>query len=187
MGRNVLLLVNQNKPDAVAAEREVRALIARHGSLVARLDAAGPMTIPDTGFDLVVVMGGDGTLLAAARACADRGVPLLGVNLGSVGFMAEFDLETLSDQAESVFGAGELATQRAPVIHAAIRGPDGAGGLEKPRAEEIARRALRDGARVAVVRMGRDAEAVSGLSTSMSEVSAALAATGSALTPCKPS
>ena len=138
MGRNVLLLVNQNKPDAVAAEREVRALIERHGSLVARLDAAGPMTIPDTGFDLVVVMGGDGTLLAAARACADRGVPLLGVNLGSVGFMAEFDLETLSDQAASVFGRGELATQRAPVIHAAIRGPDGAGGLEKPRAEEIA-------------------------------------------------
>ena len=44
------------------------------------------------------------------------------------------------------------------------------------RAEEIARRALRDGASVAVVRMGRDAEAVSGLSTSMSEVSAALGA-----------
>lgn len=42
------------------------------------------------------------------------------------------------------------------------------------RGEAIARRALRDGASVAVVRMGRDAEAVSGLSTSMSEVSAAL-------------
>jgi NAD+ kinase len=134
VGRNVLLLVNETKPDAIAAEPDVRALIERHGSLVARLDAAGPVEIPeDAEFDLVVVMGGDGTLLGAARACAHRGVPLLGVNLGSVGFMAEFDLETLSAQAESVFGDGELATQRAPVIHAAIRGPD-----QNLRAEEIA-------------------------------------------------
>lgn len=133
MGKRVLLLVNDFKPDAIAAERDVRALIDAHGSLVARLDAADPIETPDAEFDLVVVMGGDGTLLGAARAFADRGVPLLGVNMGSVGFMAEFDLETLTDQAPSVFGDGDLPTQAAPVIHAAVRGPDG-----QTRAEAIA-------------------------------------------------
>src|SRR5688500_14988461 len=39
--------------------------------------------------DLAVVVGGDGTLLDAARAVADKGVPLLGVNLGRLGFMVD--------------------------------------------------------------------------------------------------
>lgn len=125
MGRDVLLLVNPRKHDAKSALPKVRDLVSRHGRLVGEIDAGVPFELPDKRFDLAVVLGGDGTLLSAARGCAHAGRPILGVNLGTLGFMAEFDLETLEEQAAHIFGGGELHTQAAPVLRAVVRSPDG--------------------------------------------------------------
>jgi NAD+ kinase len=62
--------------------------------------------------DLVVVLGGDGTLLSAARVTASADVPLLGVNLGSLGFLTEVPLTSLYPMLEAIEQGGAPVERR---------------------------------------------------------------------------
>jgi NAD+ kinase len=69
--------------------------------------------------DLLVALGGDGTLLALARAVEERPVPILGINLGSLGFLAEVPLDEMEAALERAL-AGEMrieARMRLDVEH----------------------------------------------------------------------
>ena len=72
------------------------------------------------GADLVVVLGGDGTLLSIARLMEAREVPILGVNLGSLGFLTEVTLPELFPALESVL-RDDFAVSRRLTLAARVR------------------------------------------------------------------
>lgn len=98
----------QTRQDSI---RRVMDVLARHaGVLVHCLDFDEPLTeIPGVpldhlvdNVDLVISLGGDGTLLTAARALADKNTPLLGINLGRLGFLADVSFDNFEPYIEEV-------------------------------------------------------------------------------------
>jgi NAD+ kinase len=86
--------------DAKGLEPVVEAHLARHLG-----NATG--TPPDgivACADMVVVLGGDGTLISAARLIGEREIPILGVNLGSLGFLTEITLAELYAVSRGISG-----------------------------------------------------------------------------------
>jgi len=87
-------------------DRGVELLIGPDASKVSGLSGMPLSELADK-VDLMVVLGGDGTLLAVARAIGERAVPVLGVNLGTLGYLAEISLDELFPTLEGVL-AGRL-------------------------------------------------------------------------------
>ncbi len=69
--------------------------------------------------DLVVVIGGDGTLLNAARSLADFDLPLLGVNLGRLGFLVDISPARLEQSLSEIF-AGHYHEEQRTLLHARV-------------------------------------------------------------------
>lgn len=111
--RRVLLCTHTGRPEAVAAAREMLSRLMSAGLRVSVLADEAPELCSDgvdiatkgaaaAGCELVVVLGGDGTILRGAELVRDSEVPLLGVNLGHVGFLAESERDDLAATAQRV-------------------------------------------------------------------------------------
>jgi NAD+ kinase len=92
-----------------------------------RLDSFWNRDVPsfDTvGLDALITFGGDGTLLRGARLLAGQETPILGVNLGRVGFLTTATRESLDTALEALVG-GKYQIERRQVLRAAIRDAEG--------------------------------------------------------------
>ncbi len=123
--RKVLIVGKRDSPESLPAIREVSRRIAARGVAVfhdpatARELGRGARRGAPSGADLCVVVGGDGTLLAAARSLGGRPCPILGVNLGGLGFMTETGPEESADVLEEVL-AGRYSIGRRMTLDAAL-------------------------------------------------------------------
>jgi NAD+ kinase len=89
------------------------------GSYTGSLDVVPRHEMPSRQPELVIVLGGDGTLLAAARALAKTEIPIMSVNLGSLGFLTEVRLSDLYSTLEG-WCQGRCAVDARSMLHAEL-------------------------------------------------------------------
>ncbi|MHC4109381.1 MAG: NAD(+)/NADH kinase [Planctomycetota bacterium] len=120
----VLLLTDRTRRDILDLLDEIRAGIKVWADIVGDLATDGAPLPADVEAELAVVLGGDGTLLSQARRVVDHELPLVGVNFGRLGFLAEFDWHSLQQHAAVVFGPDPPILERM-MLTAVVYDPDG--------------------------------------------------------------
>jgi NAD+ kinase len=109
---HVLIIVNLSKKGALELSNEVGAYFEnRNISIEKNLFSGKPDTFVPQKADLAIVLGGDGTVLYSARLTAGMGIPILAVNLGTFGFLAEVSSEEWQEAIDRYL-SGNMAISR---------------------------------------------------------------------------
>ena len=133
--RRVLLLAHPGRAEARGVASQLVDALSEHGMQVRLLpDEAAALGLaenvhvqlageddPSADCELVVVIGGDGTILRAAELAHDSGTPLLGVNLGHVGFLAEAEYDDVSATIDAIVARRYTAEDRLTIDVAVFR------------------------------------------------------------------
>lgn len=138
--RNILVVAHAHRFDTVAAAQRVISSLYLAGAnavmasddiaelTAAGLDAAHVLTLDaDVALDdieLAIVLGGDGTILRAAELVREGSAPVLGVNMGHVGFLAEIEADDL-DAAVSRVIARDYRVEERMALSVRVKDPDG--------------------------------------------------------------
>jgi NAD+ kinase len=126
-------LLKPGKPEAVRVAGELGQLLKGRGctAVVTAEDGVelpGARVVPETrlgeSIDVLVVLGGDGTFLHGASLVADHGVPLLGINLGSLGFITHYTVGAARQAVEAAID-GRLPLTERMRLEVAVRSGDG--------------------------------------------------------------
>jgi NAD+ kinase len=129
--RRIGLIANPEKPRSIAVIRKALTQLRRHGREVfcdeataqfARVRSIGTVATPGDlarRCDLLLVFGGDGTMLRVARETAGSGVPILGINAGHLGFLAAVQ-ETQVAEALRTVVAGRFRIESRAMLEAVI-------------------------------------------------------------------
>ncbi len=120
--KNIILTGRFDKPQARQLGRELLDWLSQHARVVAdNLDGRLDLNeLPPA--DFLLVLGGDGTILATARALKGREIPIIGVNVGKLGFLAEFSITQLKQHFDRIVSDPELITKRM-MLSCRIKGP----------------------------------------------------------------
>ena len=121
---SVLLVTHPTRSEALSTAVELSKLLSEKKIAVyTTIKSAGAVEFnTDTKIDLAVVLGGDGTMLRAAEIFRGKNVPILGINLGHVGFLAEIERPSLTDIAATIASGSFSIEERMSLSYQLHRG-----------------------------------------------------------------
>jgi len=122
------IITKRNKPEALSLTREIAGWLCARGMKVlvekevAETAGCADYVLRDeipSRADLLIVLGGDGTLLSVARLSRVESIPVLGINLGGLGFLTEISKEETFPVLEKII-AGDFETEQRLMLRATI-------------------------------------------------------------------
>ncbi len=129
--KNYLIVTNKGKDKDLKITDKIASYLNDKGVTVHRalrnVEDREDDKVKCDGIDAIIVLGGDGTFLQVARECASVDVPLLGVNLGALGFLAETSTDNIEKAIDRLI-AGDYDISKRMMLKAKITeaGKDGA-------------------------------------------------------------
>ena len=118
MTRSLLLVINDSRPPAVNAATEMAAILHKAGIRLLtvgnlKIDHVSQVALTDIAeCEIALVLGGDGTILRGAEIVQNTNIPLLGINLGHVGFLAEVEKAAISEIAKAIIDKSYVTDSR---------------------------------------------------------------------------
>jgi len=104
--KKFVIITNDRKDPQYKLTNEIIEYITSKGGqakkAVKSMDGSCLSIIPDEDIDCVLVLGGDGTMLRAARDITDREIPMLGINLGTLGFLADVEKDRYKEAVDKL-------------------------------------------------------------------------------------
>jgi NAD+ kinase len=123
--RQIALAVHPLRSEATALAARARRWWEARGYTVVDLGETDPADVPsDDTFDFAVSLGGDGTMLRTVQFTIGRGIPVLGVNLGSLGYLAQVEPAGM-EAAFARLVAGDFEVEERMVLDVRVRQADG--------------------------------------------------------------
>jgi NAD+ kinase len=121
--KKIILFRNPEKPEAQKLGADLLGWLRGQSKVVAD-NIQGNLDLTDTPpADFIIILGGDGTILATVRSLTDKQIPIIGVNIGKLGFLAEFSIDQLKEQFDRIITDESLLSNRT-LLSCNISGPE---------------------------------------------------------------
>jgi NAD+ kinase len=130
MSRRAIFVINPSRTEALTAAKEISQILLKEGFELSTPSDVNVIGIVQASVEklasaeIVIVLGGDGTILRGAEIARAQNIPILGINLGHVGFLAEVQKPALTEIAASIVAKNFVTENRMVLQYSVLR--DGA-------------------------------------------------------------
>ena len=127
MSRHAIFVINPSRTAALSAARDISQILLKEGFTLSTPSEVSILGISQVNSEslataeVVVVLGGDGTILRGSEIARGQNIPILGINLGHVGFLAEVEKLSLVEIAASIVAKGFVTENRMVLKYSVLR------------------------------------------------------------------